>query len=150
MLDLHGCDLSILQDCAKQYALLLELPGEIGMTPITAPQIARWDAPMCKDQQEWGYSGTILFAESHAYFHTWPEGRFVLFDLTSCKNFDGRFVTERVKRAFGAEFAIPTEVERGRSYDAKAAACFGAPIEPTQFVGNAGGLEVDVMPDPNL
>ena len=87
---------------------------EIGMRPISAPQIARWDIPQAKKHEEWGYSGTILFAESHAYYHTWPEFSFMLFDLTSCKDFPTEVVIEGLKRFFGAKEIVVETVFRGR------------------------------------
>jgi S-adenosylmethionine/arginine decarboxylase-like enzyme len=112
--DLYGCNAEILQNPGRLYRLLLDLPQEIGMRIIAAPQMARWDAPLCENPEAWGYSGTVLFAESHAYFHTWPEGSFVMFDLTSCGNFDHEFVMDNVQAAFFAKIAVPRVVLRGR------------------------------------
>lgn len=114
-MDLYACSSKTLQDVDKQYKLLVELPERIGMTVISAPQIARWDLPQASKKEEWGYSGTVLFAESHAYFHSWPEYRYVMFDLTSCKDFDHEEVVQNLKILFGAKRAIPHVIERGKT-----------------------------------
>ena len=150
LLDLHECDRALLQDCDKQYKMLLELPGKIGMTPIAAPQIARWDTPLCQEPMEWGYSGTVLFAESHVYFHTWPEIRFVLCDLTSCKNFDVPFVIEEIKKVFGAKIAVPVKVGRGYGHDARRPSADGASMEPAACLDEARREEVYVMGSKDL
>ena len=84
------------------------------MHPISAPQIARWDLPQAPTKEEWGYSGTILFAESHAYYHTWPEHLFMLFDITSCKEFSEEVVIQGLKAFFGAREIVSEILFRGR------------------------------------
>lgn len=88
LVDMWGCDRDKLEDPAFQHTFLLELPEKIGMHAISPPQIAKWDVPLAKAKEDWGYSGTILFAESHAYYHGWSEKEYLLFDLTSCNRFD--------------------------------------------------------------
>jgi S-adenosylmethionine decarboxylase len=151
LLDLFKCDREKLQDVGLQHALLVELPERIGMHPITAPQIVRWDVPQCENKKWWGYSGTVLFAESHAYFHTWPEGGFVMVDLTSCKDFDEIVALEQVREVFGAEIVVPRVLSRGRwFYDTAATEATGGMAEPAQFVGTPGGIEVDVPRGPAI
>jgi len=87
------------------------------MTVISAPQIARWDVPQAKKRDEWGYSGTVLFAESHAYFHSWPEYRYVMFDLTSCKDFNHAEVARNLGVLFGAKRVVPHVIERGKTFE---------------------------------
>jgi len=113
LVDLYDCSRSLLQDVDRQYKLLVELPNRIGMTVISAPQIARWDLPQANKKEEWGYSGTVLFAESHCYFHSWPEYRYVMWDITSCKDFDHKMVVDNLKIQFGAKKAVPHIIERG-------------------------------------
>jgi len=117
LVDLYECDPLILQDVERQYKILVDLPMKIGMTIISAPQIARWDIPLAKNRQEWGYSGTVLFAESHAYFHSWPEYLYVMFDLTSCKDFDHAMVSRDLKVLFGAGRLKVNVVSRGLEFE---------------------------------
>lgn len=119
LVDLYDCNKKLLQNVDRQYRLLVDLPSRIGMTIISAPQIARWDIPQAKDKFEWGYSGTILFAESHAYFHSWPEYAYVMWDLTSCKDFNHMMVIDNLRIQFGAKRVSPCVVERGEEFKCK-------------------------------
>ena len=116
LVDLYDCNEKLLQDVDRQYKLLVELPARIGMTIISAPQIARWDLPQAGNKEEWGYSGTILFAESHAYFHSWPEYRYVMWDLTSCKDFNHARVARNLGTQYGAKKVVPHVIQRGDEF----------------------------------
>lgn len=112
--DLFGCNIDQLTDVTKLYDLLVKLPTEIGMTLISAPTIARWDCPQCRVKYDWGYSGSILFAESHMYFHTWPERGAIWVDITTCKaeTLDDDFVVSNLRALFGATEAVQQVVPR--------------------------------------
>ena len=116
LVDLYDCNKKLLQDVDRQYKLLVELPGRIGMTVISAPQIARWDLPQANRKEERGYSGTVLFAESHAYFHSWPEYQYVMWDITSCKDFNHAMVVRNLGIQFGAKKVVPHVISRGNEF----------------------------------
>jgi S-adenosylmethionine/arginine decarboxylase-like enzyme len=103
LLDLHRCNPQRLADVSRLYSLLTEIPSIIQMRPICAPVIAEVKPPTV-DREDWGYSGTILFAESHLYFHTWPEHRKMWVDITSCKPeaLDARGIGKLLQTMFGA------------------------------------------------
>jgi len=100
--DFLKCDPDKIADPGRLYDLLIEIPRLISMTPITAPNIVKYDEPQAKMKAEWGFSGTVLFAESHIYFHTWPDKELAWADLTSCKKFDPELVAARLQYYFGA------------------------------------------------
>lgn len=52
--------------------------------------------------QEFGITGTAIWAESHMTIHTWPELDYFSCDLYSCKEFD----TERAKELLDDWFGI--------------------------------------------
>lgn len=64
-----------------------------------------------------GETALVLLAESHMSIHSWPERKYVAFDLFSCKPMDekkcARAVAEIVK-AFGCTRYKIRPVERGR------------------------------------
>lgn len=91
-----------LTDLDLLYDMLLDVPDLIDLTPITAPQILRWDAPQCRDKMDWGYTGMVIFSESHMSFHTWPEKGLINIDITSCKDFNEKFVIDYLADIFEA------------------------------------------------
>lgn len=107
LFDLSRCNPHHISDVKRLFALLMRVPAVIQMTPISAPTIAEAKPPVV-EQAEWGYSGNILFAESHLYFHTWPEHRKMWVDITSCKplTLDPKKVGQLLKALFGAEEVV--------------------------------------------
>ena len=67
------------------YGFLLEVTKRIEMLPIMGPFVEKFISP---DSQESGISGFIVFAESHASIHTYPERRYLALDIFSCKHFE--------------------------------------------------------------
>lgn len=100
--DLYGCKESLLKSIRRLYAMLEDLPKLIGMTPISAPWILRWGQERAKEPSDWGYTGGVIFAESHMHFHNWPARGYMMVDITSCKGFDASLVEVALKTAFGA------------------------------------------------
>ena len=107
LIDLHGCNPHHISNVNRLYSLLVEVPAMIQMTPISAPTIAEAKPPTV-EPKEWGYSGNVLFAESHLYFHTWPEHRKMWVDITSCKpaTLDPVAVGNVLKTLFGAKEVV--------------------------------------------
>ena len=52
---------------------------------------------------EAGVSGISVLLESHAAVHTWPEARYVSFDLFSCRDFPSEQALELVLARFDVE-----------------------------------------------
>lgn len=94
-MDMHG--VSTLTDISVPdlYRFLEDLPKAVAMQPVSTPQFVFLDnEPPALP----GISASIILAESHASFHTWPEHKYVSLDLYSCRQFDTetavRFVTD--------------------------------------------------------
>lgn len=101
-LDLNQCSahkLASLDVCRK---LLFDLPEEIGMTKITAPNVF-WYKP--EHKMEHGITGMVIIAESHISIHTYPflENPFAFVDVFSCKPFDVPSTINFVVRSLGCE-----------------------------------------------
>lgn len=80
----YGAPSENLQNMESLYRMLDEFPGVIGMTKIMPPHVQRY-----KDHgnSEWGISGFVIIAESHIAIHTYPEKKFFVLDIFSCKDF---------------------------------------------------------------
>ncbi|MBI3034302.1 adenosylmethionine decarboxylase [Candidatus Woesearchaeota archaeon] len=113
-LDGYECDSRKLDDMNFLYGLLDTLPGMIGMTKIMPPYILYYDG---KDKPEdRGFSGVVIIAESHISIHTYPEKRFLTFDIYSCKSFDIERTVEYVVKAFGIGNFSKRVHHRGREF----------------------------------
>ena len=77
IIDLYGCDTSLLNDKGKITHYLLSGVEVLGATILNsyfhkfAPQ---------------GVTGVIVIAESHVSIHTWPEHRYAAIDIFTCGN----------------------------------------------------------------
>jgi S-adenosylmethionine decarboxylase len=58
-----------------------------------------------KRKQEAGVSGTIIWAESHSAFHSWPDRLFFSLDIYSCIDFDSDKAIKYVTDLFGVNYA---------------------------------------------
>lgn len=47
-----------------------------------------------------GITHTAILAESSASTHTWPEDNLLLLDIMSCKEFDGKLITDYLRTKF--------------------------------------------------
>lgn len=113
-LDGYDCYPVKLDDMNFIWALLDTLPGMIGMTKIMPPYILYYDG---KDKPEdRGFSGVVIIAESHISIHTYPEKRFLTFDIYSCKSFDINKTVEYVVKAFGIGNFNKRVMHRGREF----------------------------------
>jgi S-adenosylmethionine/arginine decarboxylase-like enzyme len=80
--DLFGCDLA--QFCPNEASVttlledLCQIIRSLGMTPVGEPPYSsKWFGPAA-------VTATILLAESHVSFHTWPEHNSVQLDIFVC------------------------------------------------------------------
>lgn len=61
-----------------------------------------------------GVSGTILIAESHVSFHSWPEHGYLSLDVFTCgDSMDARGLIRDVRAGVGAAEARVVELKRG-------------------------------------
>ncbi len=97
IIDGYGGDPDQLADENVVRVMLDEIPGLMGMTKITQPNVLRYTGSKPED---WGVSGVVMIAESHIALHTFPERRLVWADVFSCKDFDGSIVVDEIKRRF--------------------------------------------------
>jgi S-adenosylmethionine decarboxylase len=67
-----------------------------------------------------GVTGYVLLEESHISIHTWPEHRFALIDVLSCKQIDTESLDVLVRNTFSPR-AVSLDVDtRNRSLSKKA------------------------------
>ncbi|MFC1741338.1 S-adenosylmethionine decarboxylase [Nanoarchaeota archaeon] len=114
MLDLHKCDRTKLVDKDVIHSLLRDLPGKIGMTRISEPQVMRYKDKWAETP---GVTGFVILAESHISLHTFPDDDYVFMDIFSCRNFDYQAVKEFIVRFFSCESPIAHIVERGAEFN---------------------------------
>ncbi|MBI4439150.1 adenosylmethionine decarboxylase [Candidatus Woesearchaeota archaeon] len=113
-LDGYECDSNKLDDMNFLYGFLDTMPERIGMTKLMPPYILYYDG---KDKPEdRGFSGVVIIAESHISIHTYPEKRFLTFDIYSCKIFDIEKTAEYVSKAFGIGNYDKKVTKRGREF----------------------------------
>ena len=60
-----------------------------------------------------GVSGVILIAESHFSIHTWPEERYVSFDILTCGEMLPEKGIDYLAEQFGAEEKVVNILSRG-------------------------------------
>jgi S-adenosylmethionine decarboxylase len=97
IIDGYGGDPDQLADENVVRVILDEVPGMMGMTKITQPNVLRYTGTKPED---WGVSGFVMIAESHISMHTFPERNLVWADVFSCKDFDPTPVLDAIKRRF--------------------------------------------------
>jgi S-adenosylmethionine decarboxylase len=115
MIDGYGAPSSLLADHDYLRALLHDLPTEMGMHAICAPQLVEVGPMNPKDPG--GISGFVMIAESHISFHTFPKRGFVTMDLYTCQaNMDTQMIIDRLKRAFKLSDADVFVQPRGTRY----------------------------------
>jgi len=110
MLDLNGCNESILDNLDACYSLLKDLPAMVGMTAITQPYVFRYSGSEPDDQ---GITGVTIIAESHISLHTYPRKQFAFVDVFSCKPFDTERTTDHIVRFFESKSPAIHIQERG-------------------------------------
>ncbi|MBU0461147.1 MAG: adenosylmethionine decarboxylase, partial [Nanoarchaeota archaeon] len=110
MLDLGECDFDILVDKAKIAELLAELPGKIGMTRISKPDVRKH---LDKGAKTAGVTGVVILAESHISVHTFPDKKYVFVDVFSCRPFDTEKTKKLLVRFFSSKKPVAHVVKRG-------------------------------------
>jgi S-adenosylmethionine decarboxylase len=67
------------------YDFLIELSEKLNMSILVHPVIVKVPAKDIPNQ--FGYSAHVIWLESGAQLHTWPEYGFITVDIFSCKEF---------------------------------------------------------------
>jgi spermidine synthase len=81
-------------DMDEIFALLQQLPGEIGMKMLTAPYVMRGADHLP------GITGVVIIETSHITVHTFEDEKFVAFDLYSCKDYNEKKVINKLFAIF--------------------------------------------------
>jgi len=118
MLDGYDASPALLADAAALRRLLEGLPGEMGMHSIHVPVVVEVGPQNRKDLG--GLSGSVMIAESHLSFHTFPARGFVSIDIYTCQNdLDVAAVGATLRAAFGIGDADIHVQRRGLRYPAR-------------------------------
>lgn len=112
IIDLLQCKQGRLADTELLLAMMLEVTELIGLTVIEAPRIIPYFMPQAKDNEHEGYTGDVIFAESHLHFHNWLEERKMWIDLTACGTVDADAVRVKLRDMFGAQVSTIWVKER--------------------------------------
>ncbi len=118
-LDMYGCDVQRLTDSKFIYNLLSELPGIVGMTRISEPQIHSFNGNPTGNKDSFdqgGVSAFVLIAESHITIHTFVAQRSAFVDIFSCKSFNMKKAENHLMKAFGAKKAEKNLFSRGLEF----------------------------------
>ena len=105
LLDLYGCDETILKDEGRLKTALAAAAQAAEATILTEHFHTFGGAG--------GVTGVLLLAESHISIHTWPEHRFAAIDAFICGGMKLKKVKEILCRELAAERAVWTVAQRG-------------------------------------
>lgn len=112
-LDIENCDEKKLVDNKFIYRLLNDLPGKIGMKSISPPFVIEY-------KDEWasiaGITGFVIIATSHISIHTFPDNKYIFFDIFSCSHFDAKSIAEEIKKQFNSNKATSNIIKRGKNF----------------------------------
>ena len=100
-----------IDDSACLGDFLTSLVKKIGMQVMDGPHVATEEGGM----QNYGHSGVIILAESHAAIHTYPGRRELFLDVFSCRPFDQSDVMSVCERFFG-DFVVSERTVLDRGY----------------------------------
>ena len=91
----------------EAYSFLECLSGTIDMRIIIPPIVTSIPVlnadDRIKSKNDFGVSAIVVWLESGAQLHTWPEHRFITLDVYSCKEFDDGVVVGEFKKWFSPE-----------------------------------------------
>lgn len=105
LIELHGCEPSLLRDVAAVRSLMLEAVRQSGGTYVT--DVFHHFSPL-------GVSGVVVIAESHATIHTWPEHGCAALDVFTCgESFRHGVFVSAMRKGLGAQHIQSRTFERG-------------------------------------
>ncbi len=102
MLDAYEGDKEKLNDMARVFRFLRDLPARIGMHTLMPPVVLEaQDTGTGFDTG--GYTGVVIIAESHISIHTFPDKGFFTMDVYSCSDFASEVdeIMNYTKETFG-------------------------------------------------
>jgi S-adenosylmethionine decarboxylase proenzyme len=105
LLDLYGCDETILKDQGR-LKTALKAAAQAAEATVLAERFHTFSGAG-------GITGVLLLAESHISIHTWPEHRFAAIDAFICGGMKLEKVKEVLCRELAAERSTWAVVERG-------------------------------------
>lgn len=121
VVELSGCDASLLADVDTIREAMLESARRAGCTIVT--QAFHHFSPF-------GVSGAVIIAESHLAIHTWPEYGYAAVDVFTCGDAaDPEKAAQYLVAALKANSFTMTRLERG------ALSCLSSPT-PTPIPTN--------------
>ncbi len=103
MVDLYGCDGSIIDDLAKIQKIARSMIKEIN-SEIVEECYHKFD-PI-------GITYIAVITTSHFSIHTWPEYEYAAVDIFSCDGELPDTVAEKLEKALGAKKAVVHKFER--------------------------------------
>jgi S-adenosylmethionine decarboxylase len=105
LLEVHGCDASLLRHADELKPLMLQAIRAGGGTVVT--ELFHNFAPH-------GVSGVVVITESHVAIHTWPEHAYAAVDIFSCgESLQHEVIARELCRSLGATDYEVRTVERG-------------------------------------
>lgn len=115
IIELAGCDRSILNNRSIIRRFLNETPAKIGMRLLSPAKVVYCNA---EDSIDSGISGFSIIEESHLACHTWPErGGYIQIDISSCRDFNEIEVRDYLISFFKAKVYDERVVKRGSLMD---------------------------------
>lgn len=115
MLELYGCDSKAIASKELIFNVLDDLPTQIGMHKISAPQILPY-AGKPDSFDKGGISAFVLIAESHITVHTFKDQKYVTIDIFSCKEFNSDKAVEYLTKVFKPNKVEKQLIWRGREF----------------------------------
>jgi len=109
----YSIDEKNLRDEKFIFDFLIEFPERIGLTIVGRPFIKKF-FPSNKKIGD-GVTGMVVLSESHLAIHTWPELRYAVIDVFSCKLFDIKNAEDILKEFFGSGIYERDIVYRGQN-----------------------------------
>ncbi len=109
MLDLYGCNPTLLENEAYLREVLDQYPTRIGMQKVGPVELRFIKTSNPLDD---GYSGFVIIATSHVSLHAWAPYRMVNIDIFSCEDFDTAEVVAFACRMFQTNDLEVRAVER--------------------------------------
>ena len=110
MLELYGCDRSLLTNEELIRRVLDEYPARVDMERVSPVHLYDIETSNPLDA---GLSGFVVIAQSHISLHAWPEYGEVDIDICSCKEFSQEDAIAFAKEMFQTEDVETHFVVRG-------------------------------------
>lgn len=114
-IDGYGGSVEKLDDPDLILDLLINLPGELGMTKVSKPEVH--GVPGNDKKDPGGWSGFVVVEESHISLHTFPRRGFVSADVYTCKNeMDIDYILRYFTERFDLQDIEENVIKRGTRY----------------------------------